>query len=82
MRSGLSCQGIDYGPGNQRKVITIAVDIAGALFVFKTGPKGFEPSISCVTGRRDKPDYTTGPLILLKKVIEPALRNTGNAGHV
>jgi site-specific recombinase XerD len=27
----------------------------------ETGPKGFEPSVSCVTGRRVKPDYATGP---------------------
>ncbi len=30
----------------------------------KTVPTGFEPAISCVTGRRDN-RYTTGPLLLI-----------------
>lgn len=28
------------------------------------GPTGFEPAISSVTGRRVRPDYTTGPSLL------------------
>ena len=46
------------------------------LLGFKLGnladPKGFEPSIFSVTGRRVRPGYTTGPRLLVPGVgIEP-----------
>ena len=38
---------------------------------------GFEPTISALTGRRVKPDYTTGPRLYFKDLIVVLYRPLG-----